>query len=247
MRRDKQLAQFPKLIEEGEIETGSGLNQDSSIARAGDTRWGSHFRTLTSLMTLYGAIVRVIVEVGNDPSFDKFGETVLLLDVLQSFDFIFMLYMMVEILGITNDLSLALQRRDQDLLNDMSLVNDTKKQLKEMRNEGWEDLISRVVKICTKHDIDVPDMDAPYMEGKKPRRVTPVSSVSNLHHYKNVCLFSVLDLQLQELTARFNEENIELVQCVSCFSPAKSFAAFDVNKLLRMAELYPNNFVDCLM
>jgi len=63
-------------------------------------------------MTLYGAIVGVIVEVGNDPSFDKFGETILLLDVLQSFYFIFMLYMMVEILGITNDLSLALQRRD---------------------------------------------------------------------------------------------------------------------------------------
>jgi len=63
-------------------------------------------------MTLYGVIVGVIVEVGNDPSFDKFGETILLLDVLQSFYFIFMLYMMVEILGITNDLSLALQRRD---------------------------------------------------------------------------------------------------------------------------------------
>ncbi|XP_024642232.2 zinc finger MYM-type protein 1-like [Medicago truncatula] len=244
MLRDKQLAQFAKLIEEGEIETGSGLNQDSSIARAGDTRWGSHFRTLTSLMTLYGAIVEVIVEVGNDPSFDKFGETVLLLDVLQSFDFIFMLYMMVEILGITNDLSLALQRRDQDLLNAISLVNDTKKQLQEMRNEGWEELISRVVTICTKHEIDVPDMDAPYMEGKKPRRVPPVSSVSNLHHYKNDCLFSVLDLQLQELNARFDEENTELLQCVSCLSPAKSFSAFDVNKLLRMAELYPNDFVD---
>jgi len=67
-------------------------------------------------MTLYGAFVGVIVEVGNDPSFDKFGETVLL-HVLQSFYFIFMLYKMVEILGITNDLSLALQRCDQDLLD----------------------------------------------------------------------------------------------------------------------------------
>ena len=195
-------------------------------------------------MTLYGAIFGVIVEVRNDPSFIKFGETMLLLDVLQSFDFIFMLYMMVEILEITNDLSLALQRCDQDLLNAMSLVNDTKKQLQERRNEGWEDLISRVVKICTKRDIDVPDMDAPYMEGNKSRRVTPVSSVSNLHHYKNDCLFSVLNLQLQELNARFDEENTELLQCVSCLSPAKSFAAFDVNKLLKIVELYPNDFVD---
>jgi hypothetical protein len=37
--RDKQVAHFSKLIEEGEIETGSGLNQESSIARAGDTHW----------------------------------------------------------------------------------------------------------------------------------------------------------------------------------------------------------------
>jgi hypothetical protein len=33
------------------------------------------------------------------------------------------------------------------------------------------------------------------------------SCVFNLHHYKNDCLFSVLDLQLQELNARFGEEN----------------------------------------
>ena len=33
--RDKQVSQF----EESQIETGSGLNQESSIARAGDTRW----------------------------------------------------------------------------------------------------------------------------------------------------------------------------------------------------------------
>ncbi|XP_058783251.1 uncharacterized protein LOC131657920 [Vicia villosa] len=101
--RDKQVTQFAKLIEEGQIETGSGLNQESSIARAGDTHWGSHVRTLTSLMTLYDAIIGVLEEVGNDTSFEKHGETMLLLDVLQSFDLIFILYMMVEIVEFTND------------------------------------------------------------------------------------------------------------------------------------------------
>ena len=37
--RDKQVSHFAKLVEEGQIETGSGLNQKPSIARAGDTRW----------------------------------------------------------------------------------------------------------------------------------------------------------------------------------------------------------------
>jgi len=104
-------------------------------------RWSFHFMTLTRLMTLYGAIVGVIKEVGNDTSFEKYSESVLLLDVLQSFDFNFMLYMMVEILGITNYLSVVLQSQNQDILKALSLVNDNKKQLQETRNDVWEELI----------------------------------------------------------------------------------------------------------
>ncbi|KRH65473.1 hypothetical protein GLYMA_03G038400v4, partial [Glycine max] len=172
--RDKQVSQFAKLIEEGQIETGSGLNQKSSIARAGDTRWKSEkIRHLK--------------------------------------------------------ICIALQKCDQDLLNALSLVKATKEELQEMRNNGWEKLISKFMEICNKHDIDMPDLDAP---------------VSNLHHYKHDCLFSVLDLQLHELNARFDEENTERLQCVSCLSPSSSFEDFDVKKLLRMVELYPNDFVD---
>jgi len=40
------------------------------------------------------------------------------------------------------------------------------------------------------------------------------------------------------------EENVELLRCVSCLSPVKSVAAFDVNTLLRMTEFYPNDFID---
>ncbi|KAK2427226.1 zinc finger MYM-type protein [Trifolium repens] len=149
---------------------------------------------------------------------------------------------MVEILGITNSLNVALQRHDQDLLNALSLVKDSKDELQELRNDGWEKLVSTVVKVCNKLDIDVPDMDATYVQRKKPRKQDP--SVSNLHHYKHDCLFSVVDLQLQELSARFDEENTELLQCVACLSPRSSFAAFDVDKLMRMVELYPNDFKD---
>ncbi|KAK2438041.1 zinc finger MYM-type protein [Trifolium repens] len=170
--RDEQVSQFAQLIEDGEIETGSGLNQESSIARAGDTRWGSHFRTLTSLMKIYGAIVGVLEEVGEDPTFSKYGETTLLLDLLQSFDFIFMLYMLVEILGFTNDLSVALQKRDQDLINALSLVNATKQELQEMRDEGWEELISKVVNLYRADSNfaklkGLPDLCAKLVETKK--------------------------------------------------------------------------------
>jgi hypothetical protein len=55
-----------------------------------------------------------------------------------------MLYLMVEILGITNSLDVALQRHDQDLLNALSLVKDSEDELQEPRNDGWEKLVSKV-------------------------------------------------------------------------------------------------------
>ncbi|KAL6505301.1 hypothetical protein OROGR_025118 [Orobanche gracilis] len=240
--RGKQKVHYANLIEEGLIVTGSGLNQESSIVRAGDTRWGSHFRTLTSMMILYTPVLGVLEKVGDDSSFDMHGEAVFLLDLLQSFDFIFLLYLMVEVLEISHDLTVALQRCDQDLLNALKLVNIAKQRLQEMRDDGWEKHFFKVVAICNKHEFDVPDMDALYVQGKKSRRRT--SSTSNMHHYKNDCLFSVLDLQLQELNARFDVENTELLYCVACFSPSSSFAAFDEDKLFRMVELYPTDFVE---
>jgi len=46
------------------------------------------------------------------------------------------------------------------------------------------------------------------------------------------------------IIGKTQQQNTELLRCVSCLSSAKSFAVFDVNKLLRMIEFYPNNFID---
>jgi hypothetical protein len=47
-----------------------------------------------------------------------------------------------------------------------------------------------------------------------------------------------------ESHAKFDEDNTELLQCIACLSQTSSFAAFDVDKLLRMVELYQNDFKD---
>ncbi|KAL6582638.1 hypothetical protein OROMI_004716 [Orobanche minor] len=72
---------------------------------------------------------------------------------------------------------------DQDLLKALKHVYIAKQRLQEMRDDGWEKLISKVVAICNKHEFDVRGMDAPYVQGKKSRR--RASSISNMHHYKN--------------------------------------------------------------
>ncbi|PWA54083.1 hypothetical protein CTI12_AA272640 [Artemisia annua] len=42
------------IAEIGELETGKGQNQIQNVQRPGDTRWSSHFRSICSLMSLYG-------------------------------------------------------------------------------------------------------------------------------------------------------------------------------------------------
>ena len=47
----------------------------------------------------------------------------------ENFEFVFFAHLMYIILGYTNELSKCLQRRDQDILNAISLVNVAKKRM----------------------------------------------------------------------------------------------------------------------
>ncbi|XP_044505708.1 uncharacterized protein LOC123225668 [Mangifera indica] len=54
----------------------------------------------------------------------------------------------------------------------------------------------------------------------------------------------VNDMQLQELNNLFNEINMELLLCLACLCPNENFVAFDKQKLMHLAELYPEDFPD---
>jgi len=63
---------------------------------------------------------------------------------MQKFEFAFLLHLMKLILGITNALHQALQRRDQNIVNAMSLLGSAKRQLQMTRDQGWDSLIENV-------------------------------------------------------------------------------------------------------
>ncbi|CAM8920297.1 unnamed protein product [Rhodiola kirilowii] len=48
------------LLAVGTLETGSGMNRASTLQRVGATRWGSHFRSISSLIKLFGATMATI-------------------------------------------------------------------------------------------------------------------------------------------------------------------------------------------
>ena len=64
MRKDALLAKHHDVLleklENGEITTRKGMNQESSLARPGDTRWGSHLKTLLRILVMWEAILEVL-------------------------------------------------------------------------------------------------------------------------------------------------------------------------------------------
>ncbi|XP_022850561.1 zinc finger MYM-type protein 1-like [Olea europaea var. sylvestris] len=239
--REKQEAIISEALINGEISSGRGLNQQSTIARFGDTRWGSHYRTLVSLILMFSPIIDVIEMISIDGSTrEQRCDADNLLDSMQSFEFVFNLHLMRTILGISNELSMALQRKDQDIVNAMSLVTVCKQRLQEMRDNEWDSFLDEVISFCQKHNIDVPDMDSVFVRPGRSRRNT--EEMTNFHRFRVDLFYSVIDMQLQELNDRFSEVSTELLLCLACLCPDDSFSAFDKDKLIRLAKYYPKDF-----
>ncbi|XP_070045565.1 uncharacterized protein [Nicotiana tomentosiformis] len=90
------------------------------------------------------------------------------------------------------------------------------------------------------YDISIPEFDELYViPGRSHRRVAEYI-VS--HHYRVEVFYRTIDWQFQELNSRFDEVTIDLLFGVACLNPADSFSNFDIKKILRLAELYPDDF-----
>lgn len=128
--RETQAMKINESIALGSIETGRGLNQAQNLKRHGDTRWNSHYGIILSIITLFPSIIHLLNILNEDTTF---GETSTgaynVLKEMECIEFIFILHMMKAVLGITFELSQALQKKDQDLLNVMRFVNISKKRL----------------------------------------------------------------------------------------------------------------------
>ncbi|XP_057791317.1 uncharacterized protein LOC131008458 [Salvia miltiorrhiza] len=237
----KEAEKIFSALNNGDLVSGRGLNQETTLKRPGDTRWSSHYDTLISLITLFSSTIKVLeIIVEDGVSSEQKGEANNLLGLMQSFDFVFTLHLMRSNLGITNELSKALQRKDQDIVNAMALVKIAKKRLQMMRDEGWDSFYDQVSSFCNKENIDVPNMSDKFVVQCRSRRKAP--EVTNLHHYRFDVFFSIIDMQLMELNDRFSEANTDLLLSVACLCPDDSFSAFDKHRLINLARFYPQDF-----
>ncbi|XP_042448849.1 uncharacterized protein LOC122033750 [Zingiber officinale] len=73
--------------------------------------------------------------------------------------------------------------------------------------------------------------------------------ITNLHHYRVEIFYRVVDSVIQEMNTRFSEVGTELLSCIACLHPRNSFSEFNVQKLVRLCDLYPEDFStnDCIV
>ncbi|WOG95842.1 hypothetical protein DCAR_0415171 [Daucus carota subsp. sativus] len=177
--RDKQTTEVIEGICSGQMSSGKGLNQELTLKRAGDTRWGSYYTTLLSLIRLFNPAISVLEHIVEHTD-------------------------------------------DHDL------------------RDGWESFLQEVTSFCESHNVVVVDMSSSFVD---PRRVLRKSEVlTNLHHYRNDMFIDILERQVQELNDRFDEIGTELLFGMSCLDPQNSFSAFDKERLVNFARLYPSEF-----
>ncbi|XP_022685264.1 zinc finger MYM-type protein 1-like [Setaria italica] len=237
----KQAEEIAHEIELGELDTGQGENQISSLQRPGDTRWSSHYRSILSLKKMFGATVSVLRNIANDRSVSKYsrGDASGALRIIVTFDFVFILLLMEKIMKITDVLCQTLQKKSIDILNAVDSVSTTKVLLGELRDNGWEPLLEEVKLFCGKHEIDIPDLSKKYVDVTKSRNKN--DNTTAFHHYK-VDVFNVaIDQQLAELEDRFSSQATELLSLCASLDPRLD--TFNIDNICTLVEkYYPADF-----
>jgi hypothetical protein len=93
---------------------------------------------------MYPTIRRVLTMIGKDYTTAEAQSAMTMLTSFRSFEFVFMAHLMQEIFGYTEDLNRALQKKDQDIVNALELVDLTKFHQQCLQEDGgWTSFLEK--------------------------------------------------------------------------------------------------------
>ncbi|XP_022845315.1 uncharacterized protein LOC111368315 [Olea europaea var. sylvestris] len=235
-----QRIEIEHMLAIGERESGSGANQVGNIQRSGATHCSSHYDSIKSLIDMYNATCAVFENLSvHCPNGKSRGEVRGTYEHMKSFDFVFSLHLMHTIMRIIDVLCQALQRKSQDILTATRFVSTTTKLLHKLRDDDWEEFLEEVKKFCTKHDIEIPDLESLYKVGPCRSR----DPITMKHHYHFDVFNEAIDYVLMKLNTRFNDTSVELLTLSAALDPRDSFASFNSHDICTLAEkFYPEDF-----
>ncbi|KAJ8749264.1 hypothetical protein K2173_018744 [Erythroxylum novogranatense] len=180
MLREKQMEKVMEGLSQGVIETRQGLNQEMTLKRPEDTRWGYHFGTLINLLHLFSSVIEVLEFVGENGNDDsQRTEAIDLIDIMLRFEFLFVYLKFY-------------RKKDQNIVNAMHLVKVSKCNLQQVRDDGWESLLKQVIKFCGENNVSEIDMQDTFIVRGRSRHRS--EDMKNLHNYRVELFYSVIDM-----------------------------------------------------
>jgi hypothetical protein len=239
-----QVVELENGIANASIETGQGANQIRALKRPGDTRWGSHFGAVYSLIKMFAVVYSVIQDMAADGSLGSIrADADTSFSYLSSFEFIFILCLTKEMFEITEVLGQAVQKKSQDIVNAVRLVSTTKECLEQLRSDdGYQEFIDHVIEFCIDHSINIPDFKDTYILRGGRARHQP-DQLTKEHYFRVEIFRATLDTQLFELNRRFNEKVMDLLSTSATLIPRNKFRGFNASNMCEMVKkYYPSDF-----
>ncbi|TYH19738.1 hypothetical protein ES288_A05G376200v1, partial [Gossypium darwinii] len=143
------------------------------------------------------------------------------LETVTSFDFVFILHLVKEIIGIIDIIFQHLQQKSQKL-----------------REDGWDNLLEVVKAFCEKHNIEVLNMDSPYVVKHGHHQHDGFNMEP---HYRVEIFNAAIDSQLFELNSRFNERKINLLTLSSALDLKDAYKSFNTERAFSMMKIVKTN------
>ncbi|XP_016558546.2 zinc finger MYM-type protein 1-like [Capsicum annuum] len=139
--RESQKEKLQKALDMDELERGRGLNQEHGLIKVSDTRWGSHHKSFENFISNFAFIVDVLDSlVKNASTSEEKAIESGFLRSCQTFEIVFLLHLMIDILEITTDLNVSLQILERDIANALILLQEVNDRFNEVTSYLLNDM-----------------------------------------------------------------------------------------------------------
>ncbi|CAF4368700.1 unnamed protein product [Rotaria sp. Silwood2] len=218
------------------IQKEAGL-QTLTVKQLCETRWTCRFECLKVILLRFNEIITTL-DVINVP------EAFLLLNSLQSFDFIYHLVIMSEIYILTNILSKFLQLSNISLTDALVQVKTTVDALKSLRNEHeFQKLYNEAMKIADAYDIEPPkDIRRKKIPARLGGGVDAATELSVKDYYRINIYYIILDTIITSINNRFDENVIGVIVLMEKLFLSKEL--LNENELHDLSKTYSISYDD---
>ncbi|CAI6369833.1 unnamed protein product [Macrosiphum euphorbiae] len=215
---------------------------NSTLKSLSDTRWSYRIESIRSVLTNFNSIISTLEHINETDSIHGSDASSLLKNI-QDFEFIFCLKLMKQVLQLTNSLSIHFQKKNANYSSVGILTNATLLELESLRNDDSYKLFwTKTEQFATKEDIRLPDITR---KRKIPSRFGggEATTINNISSYFKVSIyFPVLDIIINDIKTKFEENNITILNALQCSLSNKNCSDENILEVCNTYDIIIDDF-----